>query len=58
MLYGLKMSNQRIKGRIQKALSDFEKNQLSLVALKECIKLNGHALEAMPYNLIKDIDEI
>lgn len=38
--------------------NDFESNQLSLVALKECIELNGQALEAMPYNLIKDIDEI
>jgi len=52
------MSNQSIKDRIQKALSDFESNQLSLVALKECVELNGPALEAMPYNLIKDIDEI
>ncbi len=52
------MSNQSIKGRVQKALDDFESNQLSLAALRDCIELNGNALEAMPYNLVKDIEEI
>ena len=52
------MSNRSIKNRIEKALFDFEAGKLNLGALKDCIELNGQALEAMPYNMIKDIDEI
>jgi hypothetical protein len=52
------MSNRTIKCRIEKAIIDFKENKIKLNDLKNCIELNGHALESMPYNLIKDIDEI
>ncbi len=52
------MSNRTVKNRIEKALIDFESNQINIKALKACIKLNGNAFEAMPYELIKEIDEI
>jgi hypothetical protein len=47
-----------IKDRIEKALFEFENNRIGIEALIGCIELNGQALEAMPYNLIKEIDEI
>ncbi|MFG1489970.1 hypothetical protein ABMA58_12040 [Oceanospirillum sp. HFRX-1_2] len=46
------------QGWNSKALTDFESDQLSLVALKECIEINGPALESVPYKSIEDIDEI
>ncbi len=52
------MSNMSIKDRIEKALFEFENKRLGIEALRDCIELNGQALEAMPYNLIKAIDEI
>ena len=52
------MSNRTIKERIETALVDFNENKISLSTLKGCIELNGQALEAMPYELIRDIDEI
>jgi len=52
------MSNRTIKERIETALIDFNEGKIDLTTLKGCIELNGQALEAMPYELIKDIDEI
>ncbi|MCH2159754.1 MAG: hypothetical protein MK096_13385 [Oleiphilaceae bacterium] len=52
------MSNESIKKRIEESLTKFEIGELNLNALKESIELNGQALESMPYDLIKDIDEI
>ena len=52
------MSNESIKKRIEECLTKFTLGELNLNALKDCIELNGQALESMPYELIKDIDEI
>ena len=57
-LYGLNMSNESIKKRIEECLTKFTLGELNLNALKDCIELNGTALEAMPSELIKEIDEI
>ncbi len=52
------MSNSSIKKRIEKSIKDFESGMIDIKALKDSIELNGRALEMMPYNLIKEIDEI
>src|SRR5690606_12281319 len=52
------MSNTTLKQRIVDAIDQFERAQLSLVALRSAVVDNGQALEAMPYPLIKEIDDI
>ncbi|KRG73373.1 hypothetical protein ABB30_15350 [Stenotrophomonas ginsengisoli] len=52
------MSNTTLKKRIVDAIDQFERGQLSLVALRSAVVDNGQALEAMPYPLIKEIDDI
>ena len=52
------MSNQTLKARIEEAVRRFEAGEIDLVALKSSVLVNGRALEAMPYEMIKEIDSI
>ena len=52
------MSNKSIIERIEKSIDDFEKEKINMKSLKESFQLNSTALEMMPYNLIKEIDDI
>jgi len=52
------MSNQSLKDRIEKSIEQFRAGKLSIKDLKNSIEINGQALEMMPYELIKELDEI
>ena len=52
------MSNQSLKDGIEKSIEQFRAGKLSIKDLKNSIEINGQALEMMPYELIKELDEI
>ncbi|MCU7853428.1 MAG: hypothetical protein KZQ80_14590 [Candidatus Thiodiazotropha sp. (ex Monitilora ramsayi)] len=52
------MSNSRLLGRIENALDEYKSGKIDRKTLISSITENGKALEMMPYNLIKEIDEI
>lgn len=52
------MSNRSLKKRIRISTEKFKVGEIDLIALKDSIGINGRALEMMPYEMIKQIDEI
>jgi len=52
------MSNRSIKRRIEESLALFRAGKIDIKSLISSVENNGHALEMMPYNLVKEIDEI
>jgi hypothetical protein len=52
------MSNECLINRIEVALELVQTEQAPARALAESIRGNGRALEAMPYNLIKELDSM
>lgn len=52
------MSNRTLHGRIAQALTDYRIGAIGIPALRDAVVQNGHALEAMPYALVQEIDDI
>ena len=52
------MSNNTLVRRMETALSRYLQKEISRKELISSVEENGRALEMMPYNLIKEIDEI
>ena len=52
------MSNESLKKRITLAIDSFNKGSITIEALKSAIELNGQALEGMPYDMVKEFDDI
>ena len=52
------MSNTSIKQHIVKAVKDFKEEKTTISQLKDSFEVNAQALEMMPYEMIKDIDDI
>ncbi|NVD97583.1 hypothetical protein [Massilia sp. BJB1822] len=52
------MSNESLISHIQASLDLVQSEQASARILADSIRGNGRALEAMPYNLIKEIENL
>ena len=52
------MSNRSLRDRIVTALASYRAGRLRIAELREVVVLNGRAMEMMPYELIKEIDDI
>ena len=52
------MSNTSIKQFIIKAVEDFKEEKINISQLKNSFEVNSQALEMMPYEMIKEIDDI
>ena len=52
------MSNRTLRDRIAAALDAYRKGEAPLSALRDAVVQNGRAMEAMPYSLVKQIDDI
>ncbi len=52
------MSNRALRDRIAYVLAAYRKGETTLVELRDTLIQNGRALEAMPYHLIKQIDDL
>ena len=52
------MSNNSLIAKIEIALSAARSEDSSARLLAEAIRANGHALERMPYQLIREIDSL
>jgi len=52
------MSNRTLHGRIAQALADYRTGTIGIPALRDAVVQNGRALEAMPYALVQEIDDI
>ena len=52
------MSNRTLHDRIAQALADYRSGTIGIPALRDAVVQNGRALEAMPYPLVKEIDDI
>ena len=52
------MSNESLKNRITLAIDSFNRGNIDIKALKSAIESNGQALEGMPYDMVKEIDDI
>jgi hypothetical protein len=52
------MSNNTLIARIRTSLASARSGECSATALSESMRGNGHALERMPYQLIKELDSL
>ena len=52
------MSNVTLKARIVRALAEFEAGRMDHAGLRSAVVENGRALEAIPYALVKGIDDL
>jgi len=52
------MSNQTLIARIEDGLERFQSREISASEFAEIVRENGRSLEAVPYNLIKDIESL
>jgi len=52
------MSNRTLHDRIVEALADYRAGSIGIPALIDAVVQNGRALEAMPFDLFKEIDDI
>lgn len=52
------MSNRTLKERIADAVRKFEGGEINITSLISALIVNGRALEAMPYGMLKEIDSI
>jgi len=49
------MSNASLKRRIAEAIAEFERGQLSFVALIDSVENTGAAIEALPYTMVVEL---
>jgi len=52
------MSNRTLHNRIAQALAAYRAGSIGIPALRDAVVQNGRALEAMPYALVKENDDI
>jgi hypothetical protein len=52
------MSNRTLHNRIAQALAAYRSGSIGIPALRDAVVHNGRALEAMPFALVKEIDDI
>jgi hypothetical protein len=52
------MSNRTLHNHIAQALAAYRAGSIGIPALRDVLVQNGRALEAMPYALVKEIDDI
>jgi hypothetical protein len=52
------MSNQTLIARIENGLESLRSLEISASAFAEIVRKNGRSLEAMPYDLIKDMESL
>ena len=52
------MSNKSIKQILERSIEEFKAGKISIKELKDSIELNGNTLEMMPYQMIKELDDI
>jgi hypothetical protein len=52
------MSNNSLVTNIRKSIDAFQAGRIGMDALRSSIETNGQALEGIPYELIKQIDDI
>lgn len=52
------MSNQTLIARIEGGLESVRSGEISAAEFAEIVRNNGRALEAMPYNLIKEMQSL
>ena len=52
------MSNRTLHTHIAQALAAYRAGSIGIPALRDAVVQNGRALEAMPYALVKEIDDI
>lgn len=52
------MSNQTLIARIEDGLERFRAREVSAAEFAEIVRENGRSLEAMPYDLIKEMESL
>jgi hypothetical protein len=52
------MSNQTLIARIEDGVERFRSRQISASEFAEIVRENGRSLEAVPYDLIKDMESL
>ena len=52
------MSNRTLRERIVQALATYRRGDSTLADLRSAVVVNGRSMEAMPYVLVKEIDDM